>query len=266
MHEFDRSTPVTVALRAFSGLVEMIAEERDTIVVEVTPFNEGGQDLADRTVVELEDDTLLIQVPGSDWTWRRSVKLRIIARVPMASALAGKASSADVRAAGVWSAVRLEVASSDVDLAEVIGDADVRAASGDITVHRVGGALRAKSASGDLDIGDVTGDVNIESASGDLRLRHGGASLRAFTASGDIQVGHLQQGKAELKTASGDVQVGVAQGTAVWMDLTTSSGKAISDLRAGGEEAPESPATLELRARTASGDIHVYRATVGMAV
>lgn len=269
MYEFDRSTPVNVALRSQSGVVEMIAEERENIIVEVTPFGNGAnsQEAAERTMVELDGDTLLIQTPGSDsWLWRRSLKLRIVARVPSGSTLAGKTASADVRAAGVWNAVRLDVASADVDLAEVIGDASVITASGDITVHRIGGALRAKTASGDLNIGDVTGDVSVESASGDLRLRRGGGSLRASTASGDMQVGELRQGQAQLKSASGDVQVGVAPGTGVWMDLNTMSGKTITDLTARGEEPTDPTATLELRVRTMSGDIHVHRAAVGTTV
>jgi hypothetical protein len=270
MYEFNRSTPVTVAVRTQTGTVEMVAEERDSIVVEVTPVSGSGgaQEAAEKTRVELDGDTLVIQTPGSDsWTWRRSHKLRIVARVPLGSALTGRSAAADVRAAGVWSAVELETASSDVDLAEITGDADVRAASGDITIHRVGGALRAKSASGDVNIGDVTGDVNMETASGDLRLRFGGGSLRASTASGDIQVGRLREGQAQLKSASGDIQVGVAAGTGGWMDLNTMSGKTTSDLTARGGEAPvpDSSATLELRARTASGDIHIHRAAVGTA-
>ena len=124
---------------------------------------------------------------------------------------------------------------------------------------------QVKTASGDVNLGDVPGDLNMETASGDLRLRRGGGSLRASTASGDIQVGVLRQGQASVRTASGDIQVGVAAGTGVWMDLNTASGKTISDLTARGPEVvPQSPATLELRARTASGDIHVHRAAAGV--
>jgi len=264
MYEFDRATPVTVALRAHGGHVEITAEERSTVQVDVTPLNssDNSREAADKTRVVLEDDTLLVQVPGSEyWSWRRSPKLGLTIRVPAGSALAGKSSSADVRAAGTYSVVQLNVASADVEVEEVTGDALLDAASGDLSIARVGGGLRIKSSSGTLRVGDVTGDVNAETASGSIHVRSGNGSLKAKTASGDIEVGLLRQGRAHLGTASGDVTVGVAPGTGVWLDLATASGKSTSDLTNHGDVPPsDKPTNLELRVRTASGDIHVHRA------
>jgi hypothetical protein len=261
MYEFDRSTPVTVVLRAHGGAVEILGEDRLTTTVDVQPMSGNGAEAAQQTRVVLEDDTLLVQVPGSDaWSWRRSPKLRITVRVPAGSSVAGKTASADVRALGVLGDVRLDVASADIELAEATGDVSLDAASGDLTVGRVGGSLRAKSSSGDLRIGDVTHDVNAESASGNIRTGAIGGSARAYTASGDIEVGSLRQGNADIRSASGDITVGVAAGSAVWMDVNTSSGKSVTDLTARGEVPPsDPPAELELRIRTASGDIRVHR-------
>jgi DUF4097 and DUF4098 domain-containing protein YvlB len=264
MYEFDRATPVTVALRAHGGHVEITAEERSTIEVEVTPLNgsDHSREAADRTRVVLEDDTLLVHVPGTDyWSWRRSPKLGITIRVPAGSALAGKSSAADVRAAGIYSVVQLSVASADVEVDEVTGDALLEAASGDLSVARVGGGLRIKSSSGTLRVGDVKGDVMAETASGSIFVRSADGLLKAASASGDIEVGQLRQGRAQIGTASGDVRVGVASGTGVWLDLDTASGKSTSDLTHHGDVAPAGkPTNLELRVRTASGDIHVHRA------
>ena len=264
MYEFDRATPVTIALRAQGGHVEITAEERSTIEVEVTPLNDGENthEAARRTRVVLEDDTLLVQAPGSEyWQWRRSPKLGITIRVPAGSALAGKSAAAKVRASGIFSVVQLNVASANIDVDEVTGDALLDAASGSLSIGRVGGALRIKSSSGTLRIGDVTGDVMAETASGSIFMHSGGGSLKAKTASGDIEVGLLRQGQAKIGTASGDVRVGVAAGTGVWLDLDTASGKSTSDLTNHGDVPPtDKPTNLELRVRTASGDIHVHRA------
>jgi DUF4097 and DUF4098 domain-containing protein YvlB len=264
MYEFDRSTPVTIALRVQGGQVEITAEERSTIEVEVTPLNgsDHSREAADRTRVVLEDDTLLVQVPGSDyWQWRRSPKLGITIRVPAGSALAGKSAAADIRAAGVYSVVQLNVASADVEVDQVTGDALLDAASGDLSIARVGGGLRIKSSSGTLRIGDVSGDVMADTASGDIHMASGNGSLKAKSASGDIEVGLLREGVAKISTASGDVRVGIATGTGVWLDLDTASGKSTSDLTSHGDVPPsDKPTNLELRVRTASGDIHVHRA------
>ncbi|MFD0525070.1 DUF4097 family beta strand repeat-containing protein [Paractinoplanes durhamensis] len=238
MYEFDHAAPVTLVLRAQGGLVEVIAEERLHIEVDVQPLDssDAGREAAEKTRVELEDDTLIVQTPGSEhWLWRRTPKLWIRARVPIGSALHAKSSAADLRAAGVWSSAQINVASADVDVAEVTGDAHLDAASGDIVIGRVGGALVAKSASGALRIGDVTGDVNAQTASGNIRTGALESGVRAGSASGDIEIGRLRQGKASVKTASGDVQVGVAPGSGVWMDLNTASGRSTSDLTATGD-------------------------------
>jgi hypothetical protein len=267
MYEFDRATPVTVTLRAQSGLVEIVAEERLTIEVRVTPFDDSpaAREAAAKTRVELDGDTLLIHQAGSEtWSLRRTPKLRITARVPAGSVLAGKSASSDVRAGGVWSAVRLSVSAAEVDVAEVTGDADLEASTATITVARVGGSLRAKNIAGRLLIGDVTDDVSLTTASGDIRLHSAGGSVRADSASGSIEVGELREGRADLRTASGSVEVGVAAGTGVWMDLNTLSGRSVSDLTAQGDT-PATQAGLELRVRSVSGDIHVHRAHTGAA-
>jgi DUF4097 and DUF4098 domain-containing protein YvlB len=269
MYEFERSTPVTIALRALNGRVDVIAEERGTVAVDLSPYDDSdnAREAARRTRVALEDDTLLIQVPGTEhWIWRRAPKLRITVRVPAGSALTGRSAAAPVQALGVYSLLQLDVASADVQVEEITGDVQLDAASGDLEVGRVGGALRAKSASGTLRIGDVIGDVAASTASGDISVRSGAGSLHARSASGDIEIGRLRQGQAQISTASGDVQIGVAPGTGVWLDLDTASGRSISDLT-DHRTAPPTTATtnLELRVRTASGDISVYRAPSDLA-
>jgi DUF4097 and DUF4098 domain-containing protein YvlB len=258
MYEFDRATPVTVSLRVQRGKADVVAENRPNIQVEITP--EDGGEVEDRFTVALEGDTLVVHAPEATWNWRRTPKVRVLVRVPLDSALAAKSASADIRATGRWSTVQANVASADVHLDEAAGDALLKAASGDITVHRVGGSLRIGSSSGDLRVGDVMGDVKMDTASGDIVLRRAGGSLQADSASGDVEVGVISRGKARLGTASGDVSVGVAAGTGVWLDLNTASGSTSSDLAMGGgagQGAQE--AALELRIRTASGDIDVHR-------
>lgn len=259
MYEFDRSTPVTVSLRLQRGAADVVAEDRPNAQVELTA--EEGPDATDRFTVTLDGDTLVVHAPESTWNWRRTPKVHVLVRVPLDSALAVKSAAADIRASGRWSTSQASVASADVHVEEVTGDAHLKAASGDLTVNRVGGSLRIGSSSGDLRVGDVIRDVKADTASGEIVIGRVGGSLQAETASGDIEVGVVSQGKARLSTASGDVSIGVAAGTGVWLDLNTASGSTSSDLAMGGA-GPEGTqqATLELRVRTASGDIDVHRA------
>jgi DUF4097 and DUF4098 domain-containing protein YvlB len=255
MYEFDRSTPVTVSLRLQRGTADVVAEDRSTIQVELTAAEGSGA--TDRFTVALEGDTLVVHAPESTWNWNRTPTVHVTARVPVDSALAAKTAAADIRASGRWTTAQVTAASADVHVEEATGDVQLKASSGDVTVNRVGGSLRIGSSSGDLRVGDVTRDVKADTASGEIVIGAVGGSLEAQTASGDIEVGTVREGRCRLVTASGDVSVGVAPGTGVWLDLNTASGSATSDLTMG-EPGPQE-ATLELRVRTASGDIDVHR-------
>jgi DUF4097 and DUF4098 domain-containing protein YvlB len=264
MYEFEHPTPVAVALKARSGVVRLSAESRDDVQVSVEPMDgkDASREAAEQTRVVLEGDTLVVEVPGADnaWLWRRSARLAITVRVPSGSSVTGRSASADVTATGAWSAVRLDVASADVELQEVTGDLQIDSASGDLKLGRVGGSASLETASGDVRVDDVTGDVSAKSASGDIRLGAIGGRLRVSTASGDVGIGRLSQGRSEIKTASGDVEIGIAAGANVWLDLNTASGRTISGLNPQPGAAPaEDQPLLELRVRTASGDITVNR-------
>ena len=259
MKEFDRSTPVTVSLRLQRGTADLVAEDRPNAQVELTAAE--GAEATDRFTVALEGDTLVVHAPESTWNWRRTPEVHVLIRVPLDSALAAKSAAADIRASGRWSTAQADVASADVHVEDVSGDAHMKAASGDLTVNRVGGSLRITSSSGGLRVGDVTGDVKADTASGGIVISRVGGSLQAGTASGDVEIGVISRGKTRLTTASGDVSVGVAAGTGVWLDLNTASGSTTSDLAMGvAGPAGTREATLELRVRTASGDIDVHRA------
>jgi DUF4097 and DUF4098 domain-containing protein YvlB len=265
MQDFDRTTPVTVALRAHRGKVDITAADGASVQVDVVPLDstEASAEAAANTRVALEGDTLYVQTPhSSGWQWRRTPKLAITVRVPTGSSIAAKTASADLRATGRYAVAQIDLASGDAWLEEVTGDAQVKSASGDITVGRAGGSLRVNSASGDLDIGDVSGDVSAEAASGDITVRRVGGSIQAGTASGDVKVGVVRRGQAGLKSASGDVEVGVAAGTGVWLDVSTTSGSTRNELSMGPQSAPvpgQEAAALQLYVRTVSGDVHIRR-------
>jgi DUF4097 and DUF4098 domain-containing protein YvlB len=273
MQEFERTTPVNVALRAHRGKVDITAADEASVQVDVVPLDSSdvSTDAARNTRVALEGDTLVVQTPDSPgWRWRRAPRLGITIRVPTGSSLAAKTASADVRAAGRYATVQVGAASGDVWLEEATADARLQAASGDLRVGRVGGALNIGSASGDVEAGDVIGDVTANSASGDITIRSVGGSAKAESASGDIRIGVVRRGQARLGSASGDIEVGVAAGTGVWLDISTASGDTVNELSMGGAptagtsgelSAGHTGAALELRVHTASGDIHIRRVT-----
>jgi len=261
MYEFACDRPITIDVRVPAGVVEIVAEERASASVEVTPQDgsDTSRQAAAETLVEMNGDTLVVHAPkDGGWLWRRGPRLRVTARVPVDTALSLGMASADARCHGRYRAASVRTASGDVTLDEVTGDAAVHSASGDIEVRTVGGSLRLNSASGDVALGRVGGDASVNTASGDVMINDVSGDVTARTASGDIRIRAAHRGRFQAKTASGDVQIGVVQGVGVWLDVSSLSGSTRSDLTMG--EAPvDRTADLTLSIRTLSGDVEITR-------
>jgi hypothetical protein len=265
MPEFDCPHPVPVHVKIHGGELQITAEERDTATVTVSPWDssDAARDSAERTVVELRDGRLFVEAPDAALAWlpRRS-RIRVDLRVPLDCPLNIKVASADARCRGRYADLKLDSASGDTSIEHVAGDADLHTASGDVRIDRVDGRATLGASSGDVTLLRVDGELTGGLASGDLRVDQAGDSVRLNTASGDLRVGCVRRGTVRLKTASGDVVVGVAQGTSVWLDVDTASGRTRNDLDMGAAPPADGQAQLTLAIRTASGNVDIGRAVV----
>lgn len=264
MYEFPSPAPVAAQIRVRSGIVEIVAEQRDTVTVDIEPEtgSEGAREAAERTRVELRDGRLLVDSPEpTGWLIRRAPRIRVHIRLPIDSSIHLRTASADLTAHGRYASAVVNTASGDVYLEQVTGDVSANTASGDVRFAEVGGHLRVNAASGDLAAQQVDGDVTATSASGAITLEQVGAGVSATTASGDIHIGTARRGEIRINSASGDVVVGVAAGTGVWLDLSTLSGATRSDLDVAGDTSLVARQDLTVRVKTMSGDIDIRRVT-----
>jgi DUF4097 and DUF4098 domain-containing protein YvlB len=265
VYEFQTKGPVMVSVKIRGGAATVTAEERDSAVVEVEPYDgsDASRQQAESTRVDLQGDTLVIHAPEpAGWIWRRG-NIRVTARVPLDSGLDFHSASADVALQGRWREGSVTSASGDVRIESVTGDLRANTASGDVHIAGVGGDLRVNSASGDVEVGSLGGDGTLHSASGDLTIHDTGGSVQARTASGDIELRRARRGEVRGITASGDVTVSVVPGTGLYMDLRTLSGSTHSDLDVGDRPPTSTGEMLSVRVQTASGDIAVLRAPAG---
>jgi hypothetical protein len=264
MKEFPCDRPVSVIIRMTSGNVDVIAEDRATATVDVAPATtaEASRIAAAQTRIEMNGDLLMIETPQQHGLLiRRSAPVNIRLHVPTNSRLQYSAASADIRCDGILSGIDANSASGDVSVDQISGDMQRKAASGDTEFNVVGGDLSVNSASGDVRGGVVGGAMTARSASGDIRIDAVAGSVRAQSASGDIEIERLAAGVARINSASGNVQVAVAEGVSVWLDLSSISGDARSELPMRETAPTGGAAALSLHVRTASGDITVRRST-----
>ena len=85
------------------------------------------------------------------------------------------------------------------------------------------------------------------------------AGVGAKTANGSIRVGEVVRGSVVIETAAGGLDVGIRPGTVAWVDADSRFGRVHNTLGATGSPDPSEEA-VEIRARTAYGDIVIHRA------
>ena len=108
----------------------------------------------------------------------------------------------------------------------------------------------------------VGGDFMAKTVAGGVIAEKIDGSARVNTLSGAIELAALKSGACRANTVSGRISIGIVAGTDVWMDLDAKAGTVTSELAAGDTSpAPgDSGTSLEVRARSVSGDIYLHRA------
>jgi DUF4097 and DUF4098 domain-containing protein YvlB len=267
MHKtFDVSGPVNVDVQLASGDIRIDRANGDTAEVELRANDPESQELIDNATVELRGRDLVVDVPG-----KRGFNFNLgnlfggrgitcLIRCEQGSSVRVRSKSADVVVAIDVAAADIATASGDARLENVHGDLAFKGASGDVAARNVGGRASVNTASGDIQLENVGGQVNANSASGDITVESAHADVRANTASGDISIALVTTGEVAVNSASGDVSVGVRRGSQVYLDCSTVSGDAHSELGPTGDTPAGDGPMVHLKARTVSGDISITRA------
>jgi len=234
-----------------------------SIVIEPGP--QGGavegtintdESLLDQIAVRQDHDQLRVDVPPR---LLRDSHVHLRLGVPAGLSYNLSTGSAGVRIGVEADRTRVTSGSGDIVL-DVAHDLTCTTGSGDVTVAELlGGGAKVISGSGDILIYSARCPVIAKAGSGDFVVRalHQ-ATLQARSGSGDISVPSTT-GSVDLRSASGSVTVGVADGLPAWLDLHSVSGDVRIALEASTEPAAGEP-YITVRARTASGQIAVYRA------
>jgi hypothetical protein len=224
-------------------------------VVEAS-LDAGDQRYLDEVQVRHDHDRLRLSFPTQIF---RNTPSHLRLGVPDGLTYAIRTGSADISVSAAINRSTIVSGSGDIHVGEA-RDLECSTGSGDISVARVGGrAAQVSSGSGDLTVAEVHCPLSAKSGSGDVVVKsvhH--ADVQAKSGSGDIAVS-ATTGSVDLRSASGSLTIGVADNLPAWLDLSSTSGEIRIDLESTGQPEPGEP-YVSLRARTASGDIAVYRA------
>jgi Putative adhesin len=259
--EFDTPEPIRLTLVNMAGTVEVLAGDQLTTTVEVRPIAGGHvRDIVENTEIEMSADSkhLVVMVPERRLTFGRFPRVAVVVRLPEDSAVALRSASSEVRCTGRLARFDCRTASGELDIAEVSGPVDIKAASGDIRLGRVG-AAQVRTASSTVRIAHTTGDSSVKVASGRIEVGVAEQSLEVRSASGDVTVDEVSSGHVLLKVTSGNIRVGVRAGVAARLDVSTTSGRARSELPVH-DTAPAGGPNVELSVRATSGNVLVTKA------
>jgi hypothetical protein len=280
MPTFDTPDPISATIDLAMGDVRISAGDRDDTLVEVHPSdtsNEEDVKAAELTRVRYENGGLLVRAPKlRSWVSRSGGgSIDVTVELPAGSNVHGAAGSADFRCDGrlgdcriktglghiqIGEAATLSLKSGtgDINVEHATGSAEVTTASGDVRLAELDGSAVVKNSNGDTWIGVAGGDVRINAANGRISVNVARGSAVAKSANGDVRLGDVARGSIVLETSVGDLEVGIHEGSAAWLDVSSTAGRVHNTLDAA--EAPEQSAeTVEVRARTIAGDVRIGR-------
>jgi DUF4097 and DUF4098 domain-containing protein YvlB len=280
MPTFPTPGPIDVAINLQVGRIDVVASDRSDTVVTVAPSNSKTSDKAiGDTRISFADGRLSVIGPKPKISWigpTSGDSVDITVEVPSDSRLTAEIAVGNLRTTGRLGATRIKSATGSVDVdatadlwlraahggatvSRADGGVDITAAYGQIRVDCVTGDALLKSSYGGIHVGESGGDLEAKLSYGDLTITQALGSVTAKTAFGNATIDEVSSGSIELDSGFGQVTVGVRAGVAAWLDLFSKTGRVRNDL--AGESAPAaSEQTVDVRARTSSGDITIKRA------
>jgi DUF4097 and DUF4098 domain-containing protein YvlB len=265
--EYPGSDPIDLRAACAAGSVTITASPTDVTTIVATRGTHGDANAAvDDVIVDFADGHLEVseeQRRGLRW---HSTGLHVTIVMPAGSCASIKTASADVTCRGGYGAVDIYTASGAVEVQTVNRTADITTMSG--ALHLLKAAdCQLQSASGRISVQHATGDLHAKTASGSITIGTADGSVTARTASGRVRIGSVRRGQTDVNGVSGDVEVKVVEGTGVYQDLASVTGRVISDLDSFDPSADtdgDVPGeNLRLHCRTVSGSIKVGRAPAG---
>ena len=252
MSVFAVTQPTEVRIDIQVGRVDLVATDRDDIVVTVLPSNPGrpgDRSAAEGVRVDRAGGAVRVIGPVRLNLFGPGDSVDVLVEVPVATTATVDVKYGSVNASGALAAGRvnvpygnltlesatrldLSVGHGEVRVTRVAGDAEVRLKSGSARVGRIDGALRLSGSNASVFVDAVGSSADVTTSSGAVELGRAGGSVRVRSAYGMVRVGELVRGSARIECSYGGVEVGVRRGASVWLDAVSQHGVVRTDLPA----------------------------------
>ncbi|TDD22736.1 hypothetical protein E1294_10780 [Nonomuraea diastatica] len=154
--------------------------------------------------------------------------------------------------------LRLKSTYGDISVTRATGHAEVTTTHGGIRIGEVDGTAAVKTSHGDVRLREVTGELRLNSAHGDMTVDRALAGVAVKTAYASVEIGEAVSGSITMETTGGGLELGIRDGTAAWLDVSSTYGTV--DVSLDPSDVPaETDQVVEVRAHTTHGDIVIHR-------
>ncbi|MEJ8637986.1 MULTISPECIES: DUF4097 family beta strand repeat-containing protein [Streptomyces] len=279
MPSFDTPLPISVTANVAAGSIQFTATDRHDTVVEVRPRDpkkDKDVRVVEQTEVTYSGGVLTIRTPKGPYLIGPTGSVDVTVELPTGSRIDTTGSWTQVLGEGRLGEVRVKTSSGDVRLDEtgplqltashgsitvgqVEGLAEITTSSGSVRVGVVDGPAVLKNSHGSTTVGAAIGELRVSGANGDIDIQRAESSVTATTAHGTLRVGDVARGTVQLETSYGAIEIGVREGTAAWLDVSSSNGQVRNGL-ASSDNPDKTDETVEVKARTRYGNIDIRRA------
>ncbi|MEO3803068.1 DUF4097 family beta strand repeat-containing protein [Nonomuraea sp. B1E8] len=154
--------------------------------------------------------------------------------------------------------LRLKSTYGDISVTRATGHAEVTTTHGGIHIGEIDGTAAIRTSHGDVRLREVTGDLRLNSAHGDMTVDRALAGVTVRTAYAGVEIGEVVSGSITMETTGGGLDLGIRDGTAAWLDVSSTYGTVDVSLDPGDAPA-ETDQVVEVRAHTTHGDIVIHR-------
>jgi hypothetical protein len=263
---FQLTGPINLSVRLGRGSVTIrTVDDATTATVELRT-EPGNEPLLAGFTTEMVGRTLTIAAPreggiadlASLWRARPREGVAVMVTVPTGTATKIATSSASITVTGRCGGADITTGSGAIRLDHVDGDLLLSYASAESRTARVSGSVTVRSGSGDAQFGIIEGSLEHVCASGLLEVGEVRGAVRSRSGSGSARLAAVY-GDVDFASGSGGISIGLPAGAAAHLNVTTGSGQVRSELAIEDHPAP-AKATINVRARTGSGDVQLFRA------
>lgn len=240
------SDGVNAMLNLFGGVTEQFGGM----------WNANPADAPAEARIEQTDNRLVVHSPTA--VPLRGVPLAVTVHAPAGSDLTVTTSTADVAVTGQPGTAEFSTGSGDVTIADESTSCRARTGSGTLRLGTVRANLNARSGSGAVEITAASGSANAVTGSGAVWFGEVTGDVFARTGNGNLAVADARSGTVELHTGSGDLRIGIGSGVTSEVDVSSGTGRVVSELDVAGEQ-PSEHNDLRIHARTGTGNAVLRR-------